>query len=465
MPNAPRIFVSYSSPDQVKADAIRAALEAEGVSCWIAPRDLSAGTQWGAGIVQAIHGCEAVVVVFSDAANRSPQVAREMELAVSSRRPLIPIRVADAMPTEDMQYFLGVSHWFNAYAQPIDRYLPDIVTSVKSVLAHQRTPWASLRRRLPNNNIGRAALFVGLMGGVLALSSILWRPSASYTAPRSPLSGRWQTKMPKADGAFADCELDVPSGGLARFSDDCPEPIAGASGPLSASKDAMFAPGLFKSGDTGTFMFQNSSGGMFTGAYRRGWFHLQTRDDRFGTLTWRSISSSKPLASETPAIVTAGVPWPTTGVPQMAQKAITYVRGKWHSDAVLMKLDLKPGTTGGVQPSFTFYSPNEQQVTFYQPGGMGSQFAGVASRQDNVKEAIGTTFVDLPDAIERAHAAGMQGKQITEATLSWTGGDACGTGNFRIDNAILPRCRPGRFIGLQWTITSALGERLFVPAA
>ena len=103
-----QVFVSYSSPDKAKADAIREALEEENISCWIAPRDLSAGAQWGAGIVDAIKECEAVAVVFSDAANRSPQVAREMELAVSNRRPLIPIRVADAMPTDDMQYFLGV---------------------------------------------------------------------------------------------------------------------------------------------------------------------------------------------------------------------------------------------------------------------------------------------------------------------------------------------------------------------
>src|SRR4051794_11057247 len=97
-----RVFVSYSSPDAAKADAIRKALEDAGISCWIAPRDLEAGTQWGAGIVQAIQTCDAVVVVFSQASNTSPQVAREMELSVSNRKPLIPIRIANDMPTDDM---------------------------------------------------------------------------------------------------------------------------------------------------------------------------------------------------------------------------------------------------------------------------------------------------------------------------------------------------------------------------
>src|SRR5262249_40135481 len=150
-----RIFVSYSSPDQAKADQIRQALEFAGITCWIAPRDLAAGTQWGAGIVDAINECEAVLVVFSAAANGSPQVARGMELAVSKRRPLIPVRVADDQPTNDMQYFLGVSHWFNAYAKPIDSYLPEIVASVRNVLARESSPWTGIARRLPKTRNGQ----------------------------------------------------------------------------------------------------------------------------------------------------------------------------------------------------------------------------------------------------------------------------------------------------------------------
>lgn len=64
------------------------------------------------GIVQAIGGCEAMVVVFSDAADCPPEW-REMKLAVSNRKPQVTIRVADAVPTE-MQNFLGMSRWFNA---------------------------------------------------------------------------------------------------------------------------------------------------------------------------------------------------------------------------------------------------------------------------------------------------------------------------------------------------------------
>ena len=171
-----QIFVSYSSSDRSKADAICQALEQANISCWIAPRDLAAGSQWGGGIVKAIEECAAVVVVFSAAANNSPQVAREMELAVSKRRPLIPIRVANDQPTDDMQYFLGVSHWFNAYDQPVETYLAGIVSSVRNVLARERSPWTSLARRMPQSRTGT---IIAAAGGAV-------RPIVSWMSRRTP---------------------------------------------------------------------------------------------------------------------------------------------------------------------------------------------------------------------------------------------------------------------------------------
>ena len=128
------VFLSYSSRDQAAAEKICAALEGAHVKCWMAPRDIVSGAQWGASIVQAIESCRAVVVVFSEHSNASQQVIREMEAAVSRKRPLVPLRIANVIPTADMQYFLGVSHWFDAFPGPIETYLYNIVGSVRRVL-------------------------------------------------------------------------------------------------------------------------------------------------------------------------------------------------------------------------------------------------------------------------------------------------------------------------------------------
>src|SRR4051794_1592529 len=67
------VFISYSSKDKTTADAVCAAIEADRVRCWIAPRDIRPGAQWGRAIVDAINDSRVMVLVYSANANRSAQ--------------------------------------------------------------------------------------------------------------------------------------------------------------------------------------------------------------------------------------------------------------------------------------------------------------------------------------------------------------------------------------------------------
>ena len=77
------VFISYSSHDKTTADAVCAALEARSARCWIAPRDIQPGAEWAEAIMDAIAAGKIMVVVFSDHANTSGQVLREVERAVA----------------------------------------------------------------------------------------------------------------------------------------------------------------------------------------------------------------------------------------------------------------------------------------------------------------------------------------------------------------------------------------------
>jgi hypothetical protein len=59
------VFISYPHQDKAMADATCAKLEAEGIRCWLAPRDISPGADWAASIVDAIDGCRVMVLIFS----------------------------------------------------------------------------------------------------------------------------------------------------------------------------------------------------------------------------------------------------------------------------------------------------------------------------------------------------------------------------------------------------------------
>ena len=48
------VFISYSSKDKAVADAVCAGLEGRGIACWMAPRDIVPGVDWGAAIIDAI---------------------------------------------------------------------------------------------------------------------------------------------------------------------------------------------------------------------------------------------------------------------------------------------------------------------------------------------------------------------------------------------------------------------------
>jgi hypothetical protein len=378
-----------------------------------------------------------------------------MELAVSNRRPLIPIRVANDMPTEDMQYFLGVSHWFNAFAQPIQNYLPDIVTSVRNVLAKERSPWASLARRMPQTRSGQL-IWAG--AGALAIALIVgWmaRPSFPSGLPDSPLTGRWQSELADASGKKVDCILDVQTNGIAAYSDSCPNPITDARGQIGAM-------GTNGSSSSGTFGMMGSLS-AYSGTFKKGWFGgLTTIDNKLGEIHWSRISSDGPVKSGMDDIIKQPTAWPLADVPGIARRTRDYIRTKWKPDAELTEIDVKllksnesgviniKSTDGGLELKFSFYSPSTQEGMWFEPFSQaGSMFPmGVINR--NGQGAMPDDFLDLPKAVEILKANGMKAKQIYEAQIQdWGRGSSAG--GLQLN-------------GVMWMIDSQLEERFSVRA-
>jgi hypothetical protein len=128
-------FISYSHNDKPAADAACAKLEGQGVRCWIAPRDIRAGGEYGAAIVDAIDHCRVMILIFSSSANESPQILREIERAVSRGVPVVPLRIEAVSPTKSMAYFLGAIHWLDAFALPLDRHLQQLAETVGAMIA------------------------------------------------------------------------------------------------------------------------------------------------------------------------------------------------------------------------------------------------------------------------------------------------------------------------------------------
>ena len=89
------IFVSYASPDRDVAFRIVAFLEQHGISCWVAPRDVPPGVEYGQAIIDGIGESRALVLILSDQANESQFVKKEVERA-SARPSGLPVRIGRA---------------------------------------------------------------------------------------------------------------------------------------------------------------------------------------------------------------------------------------------------------------------------------------------------------------------------------------------------------------------------------
>ncbi len=153
------VFISYSSHDKPAADAACAALEAAEVRCWIAPRDVGLGDNYGASIIEAIESAKIFVLILSGSANASPQISREVERAVSKGLIIIPVRIEDVAPSRNLEYFISSPHWLDAFPPPREKYFAQLVESVRRLLGKEAAaspapavlPAASSRRRKSAN--------------------------------------------------------------------------------------------------------------------------------------------------------------------------------------------------------------------------------------------------------------------------------------------------------------------------
>ena len=127
------IFISYSSKQKSIADGVCHYLEENGFKCWMAPRDIPIGSEYGDLIEEAIKACKAIVLVFSEAASISKWVKGEINVAFSEDKPILPFRVDETEIKGGFRVMLNQMHWIDAYPHYADR-LPDLLNSISSLL-------------------------------------------------------------------------------------------------------------------------------------------------------------------------------------------------------------------------------------------------------------------------------------------------------------------------------------------
>lgn len=137
------VFISYAEKEKIAASSICEGLEREGLRCWIAPRDMLRGADWSATLLDAILRSRVLVLLLSTAANESTFVHRELERAVSKKKPVLAVRLEEVQPDEKLEFFIASTQWFDAFPPPLDKHLPELVGAAKRLIAKQQTKMAN----------------------------------------------------------------------------------------------------------------------------------------------------------------------------------------------------------------------------------------------------------------------------------------------------------------------------------
>jgi len=195
-----RVFVSHAKADSAVAERIAAFLEAQGTPCWIAPRDVPPGMEYGAAILQGIEQSDVLLLVLSEQSNQSQFVHREVERAVSKAKPVLPLRIREVAPSGALEFFISQAQWVDAWQPPMERHLAQLLVAIRALGGEAPAPGTlapapaapppRARRRHPAAAIAFALL--ALVAGLLA-----WAPwqGEARPGPAGFLAGAWCQPM------------------------------------------------------------------------------------------------------------------------------------------------------------------------------------------------------------------------------------------------------------------------------
>ncbi len=190
----PTAFISYASADRPMADALTAYLEARGVRCWMAPRDVPPGALYADAIVRAINEARTLVLILSRHSTESRHVGKELERASSKRKEIIAVRLDDAVLPPAFEYFLSESQWADVAADGREAAFARLAQA----LLHQGPAPAAAPRaqapgvpapspRLPRRSAWTALALIGV-AAILAALWYLTHPRGAAPAGTTPAS-------------------------------------------------------------------------------------------------------------------------------------------------------------------------------------------------------------------------------------------------------------------------------------
>jgi len=140
------IFISYSSNDEQLANQLCEFFEKEKLSCWIAPRNIEVGKEYGGEIIKGIEESKVFFLCLTKSSNESQHVLREVERAVNRKMPIVVYQHEETTLSKSMEYFLASTQWF---IPGKDNDMEKLIWTVESILEKQSQKPSNGASKLP----------------------------------------------------------------------------------------------------------------------------------------------------------------------------------------------------------------------------------------------------------------------------------------------------------------------------
>jgi tetratricopeptide (TPR) repeat protein len=202
------VFISYATADRKQALAICEAMERLGTQCWISTRDVPPGDNYQEAIVRSLRDARAMVLVFSEAANNSDEIKKELSLASRFHIPVMALRIEDVEPSDAFAYELSTRQWIDAF-DSWERSIDSLVRQIGKGSAPSAAAAPGERGRA-TRGLSRNAMVAAAAVLILGLAA-----------------GTWWFLRP---GPAAEHSMMVRLVGFTRLSNDLPEGTPGAIG-------------------------------------------------------------------------------------------------------------------------------------------------------------------------------------------------------------------------------------------
>jgi adenylate cyclase len=132
------VFISYSREDKERVLGLAAKLRAAGVSLWIDQGGIDGAAMWGEEIVNALENAKVLLLMVTDAAVRSHNVAKEVVLASERKGHILPVHLESTRIPPGLKYPLaGIQH--------IEYYTGDPEENLKTILRSLQRVGVSLK--------------------------------------------------------------------------------------------------------------------------------------------------------------------------------------------------------------------------------------------------------------------------------------------------------------------------------